>query len=63
VEDMSNSYGVLVENMKGRNHLEHVVVNWRVMLKWHIQKYGVRVWAVFIWLRIESTGRSLSIWP
>jgi hypothetical protein len=27
VEDMSNSCRVLVENVKGRNHLEQVVVN------------------------------------
>ena len=57
VEDVSNSYRVLVENMKERNHLVHVVIYWRVMLKWHLKKCDVRLWTVFMWLRIESTGR------
>jgi hypothetical protein len=37
VEDMNNSCKVLVENMKERNHLEDVGMNWRVMLKWHLK--------------------------
>jgi len=48
VEDMIYSNRVLVKNMKGRNHLEHVVISWREMLKWHLKKYDVRLRTVFM---------------
>jgi hypothetical protein len=37
VGDMSNSYRVLVENLVGRHHLKDIVIDWRVMLKWHLK--------------------------
>jgi hypothetical protein len=40
------------ENLKERDHLADVGIDGRVILQWALQKYGVRQWAGFIWLRI-----------
>jgi hypothetical protein len=46
---------VWAENLKGRD----LVISGRVILKWFLKKYGVRMWTGFIWLRIRSSGRLL----
>jgi hypothetical protein len=34
--------------------LEDLPADSRIILKWILKKYCIRVWAGFIWLRIES---------
>jgi hypothetical protein len=46
---MRNAYKILVQQ-------EDLSVDGRIILKWILNKYGVRVWAGFIWLRIGSSG-------
>jgi hypothetical protein len=43
-----------VENLKGRGYLENLHIDGRILLKLILQKYGVRVWTGFIWLRIGT---------
>jgi hypothetical protein len=35
--------------------LEHLGVDGRIILKWFLEKYYVRVWAAFSWSRIGSS--------
>jgi hypothetical protein len=34
----------LLENLEGRDRVEDIIVDQRVMLKWILEKWGVRVW-------------------
>jgi hypothetical protein len=36
--------------------MEDLSVNWRIILKWILEKYGGRLWTGFIWLRIRISG-------
>jgi hypothetical protein len=54
-----NMYGrdnALEENLKGRNYLEDLSEDGKVILKCTFRKYGVRMWIGFIWLRLVSSG-------
>jgi hypothetical protein len=48
-----------LESLKGRDHLENLDVNERIILKWILMKYGGRVWATFIRHRIGTKSRLL----
>jgi len=50
---MRNSCKILLENLKGRVHLEDLGVDGRIVLKWVLQECGVRVWIGFIWLGVQ----------
>lgn len=45
---------ILLENLKDRDHLENLLVDW-ILLKWILNKQGVRVWTELIWFR-NGTG-------
>jgi hypothetical protein len=45
-----------VESLKGRDHLEDLGVNGKVILKLILKKKGGRMWTGFIWLRIGTGG-------
>jgi len=53
--EMKNLFKVLVINQKGRDHLEDLVVDGKIILL----KYGGRVWTGFIWVRIGTSGELL----
>jgi hypothetical protein len=45
----------LLENMKGRDHVEDRGVDGRIIFEWTLGKWGARVWTGFIWLRIGTS--------
>jgi hypothetical protein len=49
---VKNAYDVIVRNPEGRNHLEDVVVDGRILLTWLLSKWSVRKWIAFIQFRI-----------
>jgi hypothetical protein len=52
---MKNVYRILVEKLKGKNHLRNQGVDGRIILRWIFRKYVVEVWTGFIWLRIGAS--------
>jgi hypothetical protein len=57
--EMRNTYSVLVGKSERKNHSEDLGVDRRIILEW--MKQGVRVWTVFIRLRIGTSGWFLCI--
>jgi len=49
---MRNAYKIFAGNLKGRD----VGVERRIILKYSLRIYDVRVWTQFIWLRIGTNG-------
>jgi hypothetical protein len=49
--EMKNAYIILVENVKGRVHLEDLDIDGKILLEWILGKKGRKVWTGFIWLR------------
>jgi hypothetical protein len=54
--EMRNRYSTLVENREGRNHLENLDVDGRIISEWVLGKYGGKMWTGFIWLRIGTSS-------
>jgi hypothetical protein len=52
MEEMGNAYAYLSENLKGRDHLEDLGVDGRIILECILGKKDGNVWTGFIWLRI-----------
>jgi hypothetical protein len=44
------------ENLNGRDHLEDLAVDGKIILEWILKKQVGRVWTGFIWLRIGTSG-------
>jgi hypothetical protein len=53
---MINGYKILVGRMKGRDHAGDFR---RMILKWILKMYGVKMWTGLMWLRMGSNGRLL----
>jgi hypothetical protein len=51
--DMRNVY------LKGRDHLEDLGVDRKIILEWMLGTQGERLWTGCIWPRIETSGGSL----
>jgi hypothetical protein len=51
----TNAYKNLVPKLKGKDRLEELGVDGRVVLKSMLKKWGVRVWTGLIWPRIGSS--------
>jgi hypothetical protein len=54
MREMTNTYKVLVDNLKGRDQLKDLGADMRIILKWSIKKSGGSVWTGFNWLRIGT---------
>jgi hypothetical protein len=48
-----------LENRKGKDHLEDVGVDCKIILEWILGKYDGRLWTGFICLRIGTSGGPL----
>jgi hypothetical protein len=46
-----------LENLKGRDNSEDLSVDGKIILEWILRKQGRKVWTLFIWLRIVTSGR------
>jgi hypothetical protein len=49
----------LVENLKGRGHLEDTDIDGRIIFKWILQKESGQLHSEFIWIRIGTGGELL----
>jgi hypothetical protein len=56
MRDVKNAYKILVLNLKGRHHLEDLGVDANIILEYILGKWGGKVWAGEIQLRIETSG-------
>jgi hypothetical protein len=45
------------ENIKGRDLLGDLGVGGKIILKWILKVYGVRVWSGFMCLTVRCSGR------
>jgi hypothetical protein len=52
-------YTVLLQNLKGRDHLEDLGVDGKTTLQWILEEQDRKVWNGFIYLRKGSSGRLL----
>jgi hypothetical protein len=48
--------------MEERDHLEDLVVDGRLMLKWALKKLDGTAWAVFIWRGIGANEGFRKMW-
>jgi len=48
-------------NLKGRDHLENLGKDGRIILRWIFEKWDVRAWTGSIWLRIGAGRGHLSV--
>jgi len=48
----------LSENLKGRDHLEDLGIDRKIILEWILGKQSGKVWTV-IWFRTGTSGRVL----
>jgi len=48
-----------LENLKGRDQLEDLAIDGRIILEWILGKHSGKVWTGYIWLRIGTSGRLL----
>jgi hypothetical protein len=53
--EMRKAYRILVEDPKGKDKLEDLDIDGRIILVWIFEKLGRKFWNGFIWLR---TGNS-----
>jgi hypothetical protein len=55
--EMWNTYKILVRKRQGKNSWEDLDVDCRTILKWILEKYGLRVWLSGLnWLSTATNG-------
>jgi hypothetical protein len=53
------AYKILVQKPEGRDYLEDLEVDGRIMLEWILEKERWKLWTGFMWCRRGTTGRLL----
>jgi hypothetical protein len=56
MEEIRNAYKILVGKLERKGHLGNLGVYGKVVLKWILEKRGVKMWTGLIWLKIGSNG-------
>jgi hypothetical protein len=54
--EVRNAHNILVGNMKGRDYVEDLSIDGRIILEWVFRKWGGKVWTGCIWLAIGTSG-------
>jgi hypothetical protein len=52
--EMRSVYKTFVGKPEGKNHLEDLDIDGRIIFKWIIEKFGLRVWIDIMWLGIGT---------
>jgi len=48
--------------LEGRDHLDDLCVDERIILEWILGSWGGKMWTGFVWLRIGTNGKLLFTW-
>ena len=56
MEDSRGADRVWWGDLKERDHLEDLGVDWRIILKWVFRKWDGETWTGLIWIWIETGG-------
>jgi hypothetical protein len=56
MRDIKNPYRILVGKPEGKNHLQDLGVDGKMILKWILQELVMRMWTGFARLRIETNA-------
>jgi hypothetical protein len=59
MDEMRNACRILSEHLKGRDHLENIGIDGRIILKWILRKEDETAWTEFIWCRAGTSGEFL----
>jgi len=59
MEEMRNIYKILIGKPEGKNHLEDLDIDGRIIFEWILEKWGGSCGFGLIWLMIGNTGRLL----
>jgi hypothetical protein len=51
-----NAYNILVGKPEGKDNLEDLRVDGKVILKWTLRKLGGKMWTGCIWIRMGASG-------
>jgi hypothetical protein len=54
IGELRNAYKI--ETVKGRGHLGDLGIGGRLLLKWILEKWDMRMWTGFNWVKIGSIG-------
>jgi hypothetical protein len=57
IREMSNSYTIFGRIPEGKNHLRDLGVDERIILKWILEKWYMKIFTRLIWLKTWSNGR------
>jgi hypothetical protein len=57
--EMRNAFEILVRNLEGKNHLEDLGTDGRMIQEWILGKQGEKMWTGLIWIRLGTSGRFL----
>jgi hypothetical protein len=57
--EMRSAYKVFVRKPEGRDYLEGIGIDGRIILKWILGKYDRKLRTEFNWRRIRTCGRLL----
>jgi hypothetical protein len=51
-----DAHEIVIGKPKGRDCLEYLGVDWRIILKWLLKKWGVRMWIECMCISVGTSG-------